>query len=714
MATVVLYRLEPRFRIVTSAFPYTPAILSYCLAALIFAGFAVQFSLGWRGGARASILVGAVVASALWAGCVLAMLIFPDAGLWWLARLLDAIRLGAWLVFLLFLLKAGRGGNAVANGVVPPAWPSTILGTLLLAGAVLPQSPPWLGAAAGAWPVGAFAALLCTSVFGLVLNEQLYRRTPENGRWAIKPLVVGLSGMFAFDLLTYSGAVLFQRVDPAMWAARGIAHALVILFVALATKRNTAWTIDWHVSRGVVLHSTALFVAGAYLMIVAGAGYWVRFFGGGWGETLQVAFVFSALLCLGALVLSGSLRAWLKVFVSKHFFSFRYEYRGEWLRFTRALGAPVQGINLYAQVVRALADLVESVGGAIWIERDGALRQMARLSLQKIGESEPASGSLVAFLNSTGWVINLDEVAAFPDRYPQLVLPEWLANMKEAWLVVPLASGVDLIGFVVLARPRAPMDVNWEVLDLLKTASRQAASYLAHMRANEALVETEKFDAFNRMSAFVVHDLKNLVAQLALLLKNAERHRDNPEFQRDMLETIENVVGRMNQLMLQLRTGTTPMEKPRPVELRELIGRVIKTKEVHRASIEFEPGSSLRAFAHDDRIERVLGHIVQNAIEATQEGGGRIRLRAVPDGSYALVEIADNGAGMTEEFVRERLFRPYQTTKPQGMGIGMYESIQYVNGIGGRIAVESSLNDGTRFQVFLPLADSVARTGAAA
>ncbi len=220
-----------------------------------------------------------------------------------------------------------------------------------------------------------------------------------------------------------------------------------------------------------------------------------------------------------------------------------------------------------------------------------------------------------------------------------------------------------------------------------------------------------EFDAFNRMSAFVVHDLKNLIAQLALLLKNAERHRDNPEFQRDMLATIEHVVGRMNHLMLQLRTGTTPMDKPRPVDLREVIVRVIKTKEVHSASIEVEPGPSLRAFAHDERIERVLGHIVQNAIEATREMGGQVRVRVFADGKDAVVEIADNGAGMSEEFVRERLFRPYQTTKPQGMGIGMYESSQYINGIGGRIEADSSPNGGARFQVVLPLADAAARSG---
>src|SRR5213079_913257 len=160
---------------------------------------------------------------------------------------------------------------------------------------------------------------------------------------------------------------------------------------------------------------------------------------------------------------------------------------------------------------------------------------------------------------------------ADPSQYPDLELPAWLAALTLPWLIVPLVTGTELVGFVILGAPRATIDVNWEVRDLLKTASRQAAGYLAQIRASEALLEARKFESFNRMSAFVVHDLKNLVAQLSLMLRNAERHRDNPEFQRDMLMTVGNVVERMNKLMLQLRTGAKPVEQPRSVDLQSVI-----------------------------------------------------------------------------------------------------------------------------------------------
>ena len=537
---------------------------SYGIAALIFTAFAVQISIGWRGGARASILVCVVICSAIWSSAILATLIFQADECWWLARIMDAIRINIWLGFLLALILGWQGDSPRQKSRSLLPWIYAIGSAFLLASALLPQTPPWIALADDRRALFGSYAALSASVFGLALVEQLYRRTPQNRRWAIKPLVIGLGGMFALDLLIFSSAVLFRHQDAAMWATRGIADGLVVFFVAIATARNAAWTINLYVSRDVVFHSTAVLIVGVYLLIVAGAGYWVRYFGGDWGGTLQVTFVFAALLALASLALSGTLRSRLRVFLSKNLFKHRYDYRTEWLRFTRLLGTSEPGENTHQQVVHAFADLVESIGGSVWLERNGMFVDVARLNLPEVNDTEPVTGSLATFLGSTGWIIRLDEFVESPNHYPNLVLPIWLVALKNAWLVIPLQNDRELIGFVILAHPRTFIDVNWEVLDLLKTASRQAASYLAQFRAKEAVVEIEKFDAFNRMSAFVVHDLKNLVAQLALLLKNAERHRDNPEFQRDMLETVEHVVARMNHLMLQLRTGTTPMVRAAP------------------------------------------------------------------------------------------------------------------------------------------------------
>ena len=689
----------------TDGLLYKVAFWSYGLAAPLFAALAVRLLIAQRGGLRASILVGAVAASALWAGTVALALVYPgEAALPVAARVLDAGRIASWLAFITLVLDGWQEGRPARPWASTPRTLIAIAG-LLLAAAVLAPDVVLAPSGGAAGLKAEFAAWLGLAILGLVLVEQLWRRTPQHGRWAIKPLVVGLAGVQAFDLFLYSDAMLFRQLDPDIWAARGIVHALVIPFVALATARNTAWTLDLHLSRGVVFNSTALLASGAYLLLVAGAGFWVRAFGGSWGKTMQVAFMFAALLALGTLAFSGSLRSRLKVFVSKNFFSYRYDYREEWLRFTRLLAAPEPGQRVDDRLVLALADLVESRGGALWVARDGALVQAARSGLAEVATPEPASGSLAMFLASTGWVVRLDEYARAPERYPGLALPTWLAELDDAWLVVPLASAAELVGFVVLARPRAPVEVNWEVLDLLKTASRQAASYLAQRRAAEALLEVQQFDAFNRMSAFVVHDLKNLVAQLTLLLRNAERHRQNPEFQRDALETIDHVMQRMNTLMMQLRTGTTPVERPMPLDVAAVVRRQHALKSAGRAGVALEIAGSAHVLGHEDRLERVIGHLIQNALEATGPAG-RVAVRVLADGPNAVVEVADDGVGMAPEFIRDRLFRPFQTTKPHGMGIGVYESFQYVTGLGGRMLVDSTPGVGTRVRVLLPRLES--------
>jgi len=253
-----------------------------------------------------------------------------------------------------------------------------------------------------------------------------------------------------------------------------------------------------------------------------------------------------------------------------------------------------------------------------------------------------------------------------------------------------------------LARARARMDVNWEVNDLLKTAGRQAASFLAQMQATEALLEVRKFDAFNRMSAFVVHDLKNVVTQLSLMMKNAQRLRNNPEFQQDMLMTVENSLDRMRQLMLQLREGATPPGTVVGVDLEQIARRMATAATERGRLLEVDVAQPVVTRGHGERIERIVGHMVQNALDATSLDG-RVWLKLDRVAGQAMIEVGDTGQGMTEEFVRERLFKPFQTTKKAGMGIGAYESFQYVQELGGKIEVSSKVNVGTTITMLLPL-----------
>lgn len=680
----------------------TMSAWSYGLAGFAYAMFGVFLADGWKAGVRSRRLFVAVTLSALWGLTSLAFTLTGSSVFLAGSLLADLLRYGSWFAFLLILEKPDTGSNsgsstrwkrlrAIATGLIVIGLAAQLMALANFGAGFQPQRILLLDA-------------LGIAVFSVVLVEQLLRNVTPDLRWSIKPLCLGFGGAALFDLYLYSDALLFNRIDADAFSIRGFIHALAVPLIAISTSRSRDWKKRVVLSQRAALQSASLVVTGLYLLFISAAGYYVRYFGGDWGRALQIAVVFVAMLLLAVLALSGSMRARLRVLIGKNFFSYRYDYREEWLRFTNTLSAQDGVSEMGTHVIKGLADMVESPAGTLWL-RDPAGRffaQSARWNLPVSEATEDADSSLCRFLSDSGWIINLEEYRASPGRYEQLQLPEWLFDVPNAWLVVPLATGNELIGFVILATARTAVEVNWEINDLLKTAGRQAGAFLGQMQAADALLEARKFDAFNRMSAFVVHDLKNIVAQLSLMLKNAERHRDNPEFQQDMLMTVENSVERMRQLMMQLREGATPVASPRGVDLGAVVRRIQAAKMRQGRKLEIEAGEKLVAKGHEDRVERVIGHVVQNALDATEQGG-EVRVAIARQDDHALVVVSDTGHGMSPEFLRERLFKPFQTTKPAGMGIGAYESFQYVQELGGKVSVDSEVNAGTRVSLLLPL-----------
>lgn len=682
------------------------SIWSYGLVGVLAAVIALYLTSGWRVSDRNRAMCLAIGVTALWGMVALG---FAFTGyLYFLAStlLVDVLRFGGWYLFLLLLLRPDEA--TAENSSRRPLWLGKIA-ILLVSVAFVSQLLTVLGVDFFVPPARmALFASLAMSVFGLVLIEQLFRNVSPDFRWSIKPLCLGLGAAFLFDLYLYSDALLFNKVDLDAFSIRGFAHAIGLPLIALSAIRSNGWKRKLVMSKQVAMQSATLVLVGIYLLFMASAGYYVRFFGGEWGRALQMALLFTALLFLAVLAFSGSMRARMRVQVGKHFFSYRYDYRDEWLRFTQTLSSQGGFAGMGKHVVRGLANMVESPGGALWLKDPSGrfFAQAAFWNMPASAATEDDGSSLCKFLSESGWVINLEEYRSLPRRYDGLQLPSWLVEVPNAWLVVPLTTGSELIAFVVLATARTKIDVNWEVNDLLKTAARQAGAFLGQMQASEALLDVRKFDSFNRMSAFVVHDLKNIIAQLSLMLKNAERHRGNPEFQEDMLMTVEHSVERMRQLMLQLREGATPLDGPRGIDLSDVVRRIQTAKSSQGREVEIAIEERLVARGHEDRIERVIGHLVQNALDATEKNG-RVWVRVARQTAYALVEVGDTGHGMSPEFIRERLFKPFQTTKPTGMGIGAYESFQYVHELGGRLSVESTVDVGTKVNLFLPLYETV-------
>jgi putative PEP-CTERM system histidine kinase len=670
--------------------------VSYAAAAAAFSFLFALLVTRWRGRLSGVLLAAASLGTITWS-LALAYLSLRPESLSLFGAILEVVRNALWFAFLMVLLGYSMQGGRTFRLAIMAIGLACLAGvaSALYSGGVSPARPEAID----------ILSRLMLAVIGIVLVEQLYRNVDPRRRWGVKFLCLGLGGLFVCDFYLYSDALLFRRINADIWAARGVANAVVVPLLAVAVARNPKWPVNITLSRQMVFYTSSVLGAAAYLFVMAAAGYYIRYFGGNWGVVLQMTFWFGALLLLFVALFSGTMRARLKVWLSKHFFRQYFDYREEWLRFTRTLSEGEPGIRMRERSIEAIAELVHSPAGALWLTQDtGTFEPVARWNMPATQGTIAGDSQLCRFLEMRQWVIDLRDQDAQLEPYDSLDIPDWLQQIPNAWLIVPLIHHEQLLGFVVLARSKGKIKLNWEVIDLLKTAGRQAASYLAQLEAAQALLVANQFESFNRMSAFVVHDLKNLVAQLSLLLSNAHKHKHKPEFQDDMIGTIANSVEKMERLLFQLR-GNYSLGRPEPVELNGLLRGAVAARATLKPvpQLEVDQRSVLRVIAHDTRLERVLGHLIQNAIEATP-AEGRVSVKLNGENGSAIIVISDNGCGMSEQFVTTRLFKPFESTKATGMGIGTYEARQYIREIGGKIEVASAEGVGTTFRVVLPVA----------
>ncbi len=670
----------------------------YTLAFLANLVLLLLLLISWRGRAGLRLVIASFLA-VCWAGAVSAM----EYGLplpFKIVQLLEFARNVGWILILLAPVAGAGQDGPTRSGLFNSFYGVMLLSLAAVFLFAVLVTPAGVDIALvqqillGAW--------VAAAILGMTLVEQLFRNAGEGQRWAVKYLCLGLGIIFAYDFFMYADALLFKQISLRLWEARGFVNVMAIPMIAIAVARNPNYEIDIHVSRKAVFHTAAIVGAGVYLLVMAAVGYLIRFYGSTWGSVMQVVFFVGAGTLLLSILFSDGIRAKVKVFLSKHFFSYRYDYREEWLKFTDHLSEDGEGVN--ESLIRSMAALTESPGGMLW-ERlpDGGCRLLARWHMPAPeGVDEASLGSLLDYIQRTQWVVDIDEFSSSPEMYEQLDLPAWLLKMPDVWLIVPLIFRAECRGFVALKHSRRQETLNWEDIDLLKMAGKQAALHLAQFQSDRELAKSRQFEAFNKLSAYVVHDLKNILAQQSLIVSNAEKHKHNPQFVDDVIATVENSVTRMTNLMKQMRSGERG-GKVELVELGELLELVVKRQQAKRPCPEWQPASGEFVVRVDrEQLATVFGHIIQNAQEATgKEGSVQVALQQIDD--KISISVSDDGCGMDEEFIRDRLFKPFDSTKGlTGMGVGAYESREYIRSLGGDITVNSKVNQGTVFRVILP------------
>jgi putative PEP-CTERM system histidine kinase len=389
----------------------------------------------------------------------------------------------------------------------------------------------------------------------------------------------------------------------------------------------------------------------------------------------------------------------------KSFFQYKYDYRKEWLRFIGTL-SNTEAENVANAAVRAVAQIVNSPGGVVWV-RDPEGKDYVPIGAWQAdiptSSVVPHNSRMVRFLRQRQWVVDFAERESHPGRYEGFRVEPWVDADDRWWLIVPLFLGSQLFGFVFLLRPRIVPSLNFEDHDLLKTVGRHVATHINQAESDRRLAEASQFGAYNRLTAFLMHDLNNLIAQQSMVVKNAEKHRHNPEFVDDAIGTIANSVDRMRRLMTQLSS------KPAASKLNRVdVGETVQRASARVASGTPEPNVRLAESsgvlqADPEKLTSVFEHLLRNAQDAT-DSDGRIDVHINSDGDTMTATISDTGHGMSPEFIRERLFRPFDSTKgSQSMGIGAYQAREYVRELGGQLEVSSTVGEGTVFTIRLPL-----------
>ena len=678
------------------------SVVGYMLAGVAYVVLTLMLVTRSASRFHSAWLMIATSASALWA-FVLAYGGPTMSGSTYEVFVAEILHDGFWLLFLSMLLGGAISQNrfmVVRFGGLAFTFMILIIGSWAYSGVPIGPFIPDLSRTL-------FFGSLLTSLFVFVGLEQIYLNARPSQRDGLKFLCLGVGAIFAYDIFLYSNAILSDEVSTLLWDVRGVIVLMCVPLIGVAVVRGPSWLGGIFVSRHVIFYSTTMFLSLIYLIIIGVSGYYIRRFGGEWGAVLQLIVFVAALLTLAALLISNRIRARLRVFVAKHFFESKYEYREEWLRLIKTLTSPDENLPLRKRAIKSLAQIVNVPSGLLWIRLHGQrdYQCVAGWNAQCPQQAIDENHSIVSFLKKTGWVIDFREYSGDRDRYELLRIDDELPGRVGTAFVVPLLHDGDLLGFVFLSQPRTRQILNYEDHDILKTAGKQIASYLAQEMSTEQLAESRQFEAYNRLTAYLMHDLKNLIAQQSLVVKNAEKHKDNPEFIDDAMATIKGGVDRLRRIIenIQQRSVGAPVQR---VELGKLILQVVSQcsdrQPVPKALIN---DNQLWVRADLERLSMAVYHALRNAQEATPPDG-QVSIELIDDDKNCVIVVSDTGDGMDEAFIRDHLFRPFDSTKgTQGMGIGAYQMRETIRSMGGHVAVSSEPGSGTVVTITLQVAD---------
>ncbi len=690
-------------------------------ASALFAG-TMAVTVVWherRSAAHWSFVVGTLLLAleSLFSG-LSADALLPEDLLWWQNWRLVAMSFlpGAWLFFSLTYAR-GNYREFLAKWRLPLA--AAFLLPVALAVAFRGQLiVPFEQAGSGSQRVLRLGApgfllsllLLLSAVLVLMNLERTFRAAVGTMRWRIKYMVLGLGVLFAARAYVSSQVLVFRAVNLPLQAVNSGALLVACVLILRSLLRAGHFDVSVYPSHSVLHNSLTILLAGVYLVIVGVLAKMVAFLGGEASFTLKAFLVLVSLVLLTMLLLSDRVRLYTKRFVSRHFQRPLYDYRTVWRTVTEGTARRVEQADLCAAIVKLVSEIFQALSVTVWLVDD---RKDKLIFTGSTSLSDAKAGYLKLEPGDAAQVIAA--LAAHPD-------PVDLDASKENWasalrrlqpeefrkggnrVCVPLLAGGELLGIMTLGDRVGGLAFSLQDFDLLKAVADQGAAGLLNIQLSQRLSQAKQLEAFQAMSAFFVHDLKNTASTLSLMLQNLPVHFNDPSFREDALRGISKTVAHINDLINRLTLLRQELAiRPVDADLNDLVSRALQNLEAApgvELVQQLQPLPKLRL--DPAQIQNVITNLVLNARDAIGPSG-QICVETSQRNGWAVLAVADNGCGMSPEFVQRSLFRPFQTTKKKGIGIGMFQCKMIVEAHRGRIEVDSEPGKGTAFRVLLPI-----------
>lgn len=546
-----------------------------------------------------------------------------------------------------------------------------------------------------------YMGVMVYCILAIMNIEATYSAASVSEKWRIKFEVIGVGSILAVLIFYFSQGLLYRSINMNLIPIRSGVFIIASVLIGYS-KIFRGDSVRIAVSQYILYRSMTLLTVGLYLLILGLIGEGLRYFGVAFSRDLTIFTAFATGIGMVIILLSGRLRRRAVVFLRKHFYAHKYDYRDEWLKFTEHLSSCKTIEDVYNAILTTYRETFGLKGASLYLlDKETKTYTLATTHNVSGGERRlEISPGLLSYFVERGRVFN-----PFDGEYNPTSEESSFVYETDAKLIVPLINNEVVTGVVVLGEHLAPEKLTYEDYDLMKTLARQATLAILNFKLSEELAETREVAAVAKISSFVIHDLKNLATNLSLVLDNAKNYIGDPEFQNDMIDTVKSTLNKMKGLIQELKRlpekSTLHSELTDVHLLTKTVVEEIKGAR-ERANIIYR-GSSVMSIVDREEIKKVILNIILNALDAIEESG-LIEIDTGVDKENIYIRVKDNGCGMGKEFIVNQLFKPFRTTKKKGLGIGLYQCKQIVTAHGGRIDVESEVRNGSVFTVYLPFA----------